>query len=85
MPANDYWSVRQVFGSMNEAAMWYYDYFLRSDERNIEDYDKALGIYERTTDTFGLEISFSKFIEIGQSLRARQALKNIQQDNDYGI
>jgi len=86
MPANDCWFYRQLFENMKEASKCY-DRFNHAQEPNIDDLDKAMRIHEEFCLAYDLkqEDSFNKFIEFGQSLRARQALKNIQQDNDYGI
>lgn len=66
MTLNKWWSHH-----FKEIAMWCKRFY---EERNIEDYDRGLDIYEKFIDTYGLDqIPFSEFIEIGKSLRARQA------------
>ncbi len=44
----DKWWSRQFFEGTKEVAMWYERFY---KERNIEDYDRALDIYEKFIDT----------------------------------
>lgn len=74
MLANDGWWVRQLFASMMEASTRF-EYFQQSLEPNIDDLDKAWKLHRECRSAYRdfSEISFETFVELGKSLRARQA------------
>lgn len=73
---NDLWW-RQCYESMKEASRLY-QRFKGADEPDIDDLDKAMELYNCINSAYELRhTSFEEFIELGTSLRARQALTNI--------
>jgi hypothetical protein len=60
-----YWH-RQLIESIKESSKLH-ERFKKATETNIDDFDKALTIYEECCQAYGLkEITFEEFIELGQ-------------------
>lgn len=77
MLASECWWIRQLFESMMEASI-HYECFQQDFEPDVDDLDKALELHRECCAAYGdfSKISFETFVELGQSLRARQAHKN---------
>lgn len=69
--------IRQLFESMMEASMLY-ECFQQAFIPNIDDLDKPLELHKECREAYIdlCKISFETFVELGKSLRTRQAHKN---------
>ncbi len=82
MNTQDWW-VRQLCEAAKEAAI-IYETFRSTDMPNMEQYDKAVQLYEECCFAYSFnELTFLEFIELGKGLCARQAHIIIQKDYDY--
>lgn len=75
MLANDGWRVRQLFASTMEA-FERFEYFQHAYKLNTDDLDKGLELHRGYSYSDFSKISFETFVELGKSLRVRQAHKN---------
>lgn len=81
MQAINEWWWRQLIEKMKEASALY-QRFIESPSPMVDDFDKAMQIYQECQKAYELKENFKEFIEIGKSLRARQAHKYTQEDYD---
>ncbi|WP_039356965.1 hypothetical protein [Candidatus Protochlamydia amoebophila] len=83
MTTTEWWAL-QLVESMKEASNLV-DSFRDYLEPNIDELDKAALLYEDCCQAYKFNsISLEEFIELGESLRARQAHRIIQKDYTNG-
>ena len=79
--SNDLWQ-QQLPKHMEEASRLMKN-FKSAHQPNVDDFDKSTDIHKACCHEYELPFSFDEFIELGKSLRARQAHDTSIKGNHY--